>query len=123
MSLAKIRKTIKPIMKKLFLLAGFLLSIASFAVAQDNADQNPAGKIEPLKIAYITRKLNLTTEEAQHFWPIYDQYAKELHDARQANKNKTDIEMDEILLNIRKKYNGQFAGALPPDKVNQFFRS
>jgi Skp family chaperone for outer membrane proteins len=110
-------------MKKLLLLAGFLLRLASFAEAQDNADQNPAGKIEPLKIAYITRKLNLTTEEAQHFWPIYDQYAKELHEARQANKNKTDIEMDEILLNIRKKYNGQLAGALPPQKVNQFFRT
>jgi hypothetical protein len=111
------------VMKKLFLLSGWLFFLACTALAQDNPDPNPPGKIEPLKIAYITRKLNLSPEEAQRFWPIYDQYAKELREARQANKDKTDIELDEILLNIRKKYNGQFANALPSAKVNQFFRS
>lgn len=107
-------------MKKLILLYGFLFCFASMVLAQDNTEP---GKIEPLKIAYITRKLNLTPEEAQHFWPIYNQYAKELREARIANRDRTDIEMDEILLNIRKKYNSQFTNALPPEKVNQFFRS
>ena len=29
-------------------------------------------KVKALKIAYITEELNLTTEEAQRFWPIYN---------------------------------------------------
>jgi len=110
-------------MKNLILLSGLLFCMAFKALSQDNTEQNPAGKIEPLKIAYITRKLNLSPEEAQRFWPIYNQYARELREARMANKDKPDIELDEILLNIRKKYNGQFASALPSEKVNQFFRS
>ncbi|MCD6111654.1 MAG: hypothetical protein J7J86_00130 [Bacteroidales bacterium] len=33
-------------------------------------------RIESLKIAYLTEKLMLTTEEAQNFWPVYNKYEK-----------------------------------------------
>jgi hypothetical protein len=34
-------------------------------------------KIKALKIAYLTEQINLTTDEAQKFWPIYNAYIKE----------------------------------------------
>jgi hypothetical protein len=39
-------------------------------------------------------------------------------------KNQTsELETEEKILAIRKKYNGEFGKALSPDKVNNFFRS
>lgn len=39
-------------------------------------------RINALKIAYITEQLNLTTSEAEKFWPIYNIYNKEQHAIR-----------------------------------------
>ena len=51
-------------------------------------------KIKALKIAYLTEQLNLTTTEAEKFWPIYNAHDKE-HNAlrykmRIAIKNAID---------------------------------
>lgn len=36
-------------------------------------------KVKALKTAYITDRLDLTPAKAEKFWPIYNQYEKELH--------------------------------------------
>jgi hypothetical protein len=41
-------------------------------------------EIEQKKIAYITTQLNLTTAEAQQFWPVYNAYQDELRKVRDA---------------------------------------
>ena len=41
-------------------------------------------KIKALKIAYLTEQLNLTSVEAEKFWPLYNSYSKEQHDLRNA---------------------------------------
>lgn len=38
-------------------------------------------KIEATKVAYFTEKLELTTEEAQVFWPIYNKWWKDKMEA------------------------------------------
>ena len=38
------------------------------------------------KIAYITQKLNLTSEEAQVFWPVHNELENKLHELREANR-------------------------------------
>ena len=92
-------------------------------MSQDE-DKKDGGRIEALKIAYLTRKLNLTTEEAQKFWPVYNKYADELRKVQlEARQNNTsEIDRDEKVLNIRKRYNGEFAKALSAEKANSFFR-
>ncbi len=77
------------------------------------------------KIAYITKRLDLSPEEAQKFWPIYNQYAEELKRARQdaIRNSKSEIELDESLLNIRKKYSVLFGQAISPQKIDIFFKS
>jgi len=102
-------------MKRLLLYCSlFLLSYAGWA--QDG------NRLEALKIAYLTKKLDLSTEEAQRFWPIYNQYSGEIRQARSRN-GRSEIELEEDILNIRKKYNNEFTKALSPEKVNMFFRA
>ncbi|HEV3249814.1 MAG TPA: hypothetical protein VGZ71_02610 [Puia sp.] len=107
------------------LLAGLIFWLAGTTYAQETTEPKPeGGPVEPLKIAYITRKLNLSTEEAQKFWPIYNDYMKEIRQVRLDGKGtESEIATEEKILNIRKKYNAQFGNALPPAKVNQFFHS
>ena len=87
-----------------------------------NAQEGDGGRIEALKIAYLTKKLNLSPQEAQKFWPIYNNYASELRQARGGDKT-SEIEREERILNIRKKYSKEFSNALNAEKVNTFFRS
>ena len=56
--------------KKITLL---LLLIVSVSFAQGGMKEKKE-KIKALKVAYITEKLDLTTEEAQKFWPVYNAF-------------------------------------------------
>jgi len=105
-------------MKRLLLCTSLFL-LGMLARAQNG------NRLEALKIAYITNKLNLSPEEAQKFWPIYNSYALELRVTRmKAIDNKSsELELDESLLNIRKKYSVLFGQVLPPQKVDTFFKS
>ena len=110
-------------MNKLYILILFFLSFSFATVAQNNL--RPGGRaetVEAIKIAYFTKKLNLTPEEAQKFWPIYNQYFEELRQIRQQNRDLDEVDMEEKVVNLRKKYKDEFSKALPGDKVNQFFK-
>jgi len=115
-------------MKKLLLIITMFLTVGTLAVkAQDDDDakQGNGGRVEALKIAYLTKKLNLSTEEAQKFWPIYNKYSEEIRKTKleaRANGGK-EIDTEEKLLSIRKKYNGEFVKALSSEKVNSFFKA
>jgi len=54
--------------KKLTLSVLLLFTALSFS--QDFKEKRE--KIKALKVAYITEQLELTTDEAQRFWPIYN---------------------------------------------------
>ena len=109
-------------MKKIIFLILLNAGLAIPALAQNN--QRDFDRLQTYKVAFLSRKLNLTTEEAQKFWPIYNKYEAELRDARiEGRGNKKEIEMEEKILNIRKKYNGEFEKAIPSEKVNQLFKS
>ncbi|MBB1139684.1 hypothetical protein H4K33_09315 [Myroides sp. WP-1] len=62
---------------KRYLLLLFLLSASFFGYAQHSSDQ-----IKSLKIAHISSVLNLTSEEAEKFWPIYNTYDNKLSKLR-----------------------------------------
>lgn len=109
-------------MKRLLSILFLICTLPLFA--QEGPDQD-GSRIEALKIAYLTKKLNLSPEEAQRFWPVYNNYANELRQARaEKRKNQSsEIETEEKVLAIRKKYNEEFGKALSPEKVNNFFKS
>src|SRR5579885_2059184 len=67
------------------------------------------GMLESAHIGYITQRLNLTPQEAQRFWPIYNQYYAEMRQARMNYRiNKDELAFDEATLTIKKKYSYEF---------------
>ena len=112
-------------MQKFLLMVMLALGSATLAFAQGGDQKRDGGRVEALKIAYLTKKLDLTQEEAQKFWPIYNEYTKEIRKARiDARKdNKSELDVEEKLLNIRKKYEVEFSKAISKEKVNTFFRA
>ena len=100
--------------------------------------------IESMKIAFLTRRLNLTPDEARKFWPVYNQFSEELKVIRE-NRNKaakdtkdnfetlSDKEVEKIVdgeitfrqqeIDLLKKYHNQFKQTLPIKKVAKLYRA
>jgi hypothetical protein len=117
-----IRTPVKKIlkMKKNLLLLLVMFGSFNFVSAQGNPNQQ-GEKVQALKIAFITQKLQLTSVEAEKFWPVYNQYENEVRSLRSNNQNGDVLENEEKLLNIRKKYKPSFEKIIGPEKANQLF--
>lgn len=93
------------------------------AQVPDMDEQTNAKKekdIEALYVAYVSKQLQLTPEEAQKFWPIHSQYNAEL---KALNKsNLSEIEREQAVLNIKKKYVSNFNRVLGNERCNNFYR-
>lgn len=110
-------------MKQLYIIITFL-TVSLFAKAQEEVPQTPEKKqqdIEALKVAFISKELDLTPDEAQKFWPVYNQYSKELKSTIKDNEDV--IDRDEKVLNLRKRYRDQFTKVLGPDRMNRMFNA
>ena len=101
-------------------------------------------KVEAMKIAFLTKRLDLTPQEAQSFWPVYNQLTKELEgirknrrsdvrDAKEELANMSDKEVEKLVdneivsrqseLDVVKKYHNQIKQVLPIKKVALLYRS
>lgn len=109
-------------MKKYILILLATLGSFLYVKAQDDGAQR-AEKIQALKIAFITQKLQLSTGEAERFWPVYNQYENEVKNLRANSKNGDVLETEQQLLDIRKKYKPSFEKILGPEKMNNLFNS
>lgn len=110
-------------MKKYLLILFFVAGFTSVK-AQDNPGDN--AKIEALKIAFISKKLDLTPEEAQKFWPVYNEYYKEMHLAIKEKKeddNDDVIDNEQKVIDIRKKYRDQFVKIIGQQRMNRLFNA
>ena len=109
-------------MKKLLIALVVLLS-ALTGFAQPGKDDRPDGpgkqKIEALYIAYITRELKLTESEAQKFWPVHTQYDDDL---KALKTDASELDRQQNILNIKKKYEGKFSQVIGAERTNEFFR-
>lgn len=50
--------------------------------------ENNKEKIKALKIAYITKDLNLSSSEAEKFWPVYNSFDEKQFDIRMVKMRK-----------------------------------
>ena len=63
--------------KSILLMAIALSSTTAFAQPERMGDKKERReKIEAIKVAYITEELDLTVEESQKFWPVYNELQK-----------------------------------------------
>ena len=124
-------------MKKYYLILLFIFCVSSLYSQRDRREV-----IEAQKVAFFTRNLKLSPEEARLFWPIYDEFtAKRDKIVRQRNtltqdvgtrlERMTEKEMEELgdkLVNLdlmeaqlRAEYHEKFKGVLPPSKVVRLY--
>ena len=47
---------------------------------------NKKEKIEQLKIAFITKELELTTDEAEKFWPVYNEMSEKIQEKKKEER-------------------------------------
>ncbi len=62
----------------------FLLFSTTLMFGQRRPDKE---KIKSLKVAYITERLNLTSIEAQGFWPIYNAHEEKMESFREQERS------------------------------------
>ncbi|MGB6150633.1 MAG: hypothetical protein WBG48_01465 [Pricia sp.] len=70
----------------------FMLLISSQFFAQHKPDKD---KIKSLKVAFITERLDLTSKEAQTFWPVYNEYEEK----REAMREREHTQIREKIRN------------------------
>jgi hypothetical protein len=101
-------------------------------------------KVESMKIGFLTNKLDLTSDEAKKFWPVYNQFQDEMDalrmkrrgdrkEAREDFDKLSDKEVEKVVddeivfrqneLDLIKKYHAQFKQVLPIKKVAVLYRS
>ena len=97
------------------------ISFISFCAQAQEDNATKKEKIQALKIAFITQKLELTSDEAQRFWPVYNRYEADIKQTMIENKGGDVIDNEEKILNIRKKYRSEFSRVLGQPKMNKLF--
>lgn len=75
------------------LIFSFLLFSTQVLLAQSEKD-----KVEALRIAFISKRLELTAAEAEKFWPVYNEYNDKLkaikRNLRQSYRKKSETLSD-----------------------------
>jgi len=129
-------------LKKITLLTLTLL-ITSIVFGQTKERKRPSKeKVKAMKIGYITGKLNLTPEEAQKFWPIYNEFDAKMEEIRKQHRKSLNWEADGVLddtevekivdsqlileqkeLDIKKEYHVKFKKILTIFKVAKLYKA
>lgn len=133
-------------MKKVLLILFTLMMVSPSMEAQkrEEGEKPDFDKFKSKKISFITEKLSLTPQEAEKFWPVYNQFEKERmecqHKRRELerkafdeSKTLSDQEITKTLKEISdtfKKenelndiYNEKFLKILSPQKVLLLYRA
>lgn len=100
-------------------------------------------KIHSMKIAFITEKLSLSPAEAEKFWPVYNQFQKEVNklkakhregmmrtkeideltDEEAARCAENEIIRIEEMASLKRKYHDKFLNILPVKKVALLYKA
>ena len=111
-------------MKKCLLFLGSFFMISAITIAQhdlhNNKNQKGREKIKQLYIAYITQEINLNEDEAEKFWPVHNQYDIELKTTYK--KDISELEKEEEILSVRKKFATRFHKIIGNERTNVFFK-
>lgn len=108
----------------------FLLALVAFmpvlAICQENEPTRPgneAKKIQAMEVAYMTKELNLTPEEAQRFWPVFNKYRDEVRSVLNNQATTDQLERQQQVLDLRKRYRTEFSRILTQERANRVFNS
>ncbi len=138
-------------MKKIILVLLVAMSVRGFAQQPPQPPTPPSPpdppkkeKVEAMRIGFLTQKLDLTPDEAQKFWPVYNEFQKkreELHKKRKDEAKNAKENIDSLLdkqveaivdgemsfrqknLDLEKEYHAKFKSVLPIKKVAKLYHA
>lgn len=134
---------VKMIFKKI-IFGLVLLGLILPGMAQPGQGGSRKDRVEAFKIAFLTRELELTPEEAKVFWPVYGVYQDERKalrkdakldrvEARLNFEEMSDKEVEEALngfmdnkqaeIDLTRKYVAEFKKVLPIRKVAKLYHA
>ena len=120
------------------------LALAALTSSNATAQEQTREKLEAYRIAFFTKKLNLTPQEAEKFWPVYNEFQEKKNqiqmekvrinrDFNQNELNMTEKEMTDagdkfIALdvqgaNLAQEYHRKFKEILSPVKVLRLYQA
>lgn len=126
------------------LVGGWLCLMVGLSLSASAQDGQLRERMEAMKVAFFTQELSLTTEEAQAFWPVYNEFSDALarhkrsvnqkqQQMRQAFMGSDDQRVEELLdeyielqrgeYDISKKYHAKFKEILPIRKVARLYKA
>jgi hypothetical protein len=129
-------------MKKILFAA--LVLIFGFNNSIKAQEQNDTDKLTAYKIAFFTKKLDLTPAEAEKFWPVYNDYSarkskiqiERITTMRYVNQNEANINDQEMATissklsqtyidesNLTIVFAGQIEKVLPPRKIVRLYQA
>ena len=126
-------------MKKLLAAIGCLL-LGTFML-QAQPDMPPDNdKIKALRVAFLTQELDLSPEQAQVFWPVYNEFHKELRGLKEERKNilmgideqelsegelekriQRGFDLEEEIVALRIEYHEKFKSILSLQKIADLY--
>lgn len=113
---------------------------SSYAQAQEKRRE----EIESFRVAYFTRQLNLTSDEAKKFWPVFNEMQTEMQKIQKEKRARhrmiksdlnamSDAEVEKMIndelaskqkeLDIEKKYHERYKAVLPMQKLALYYRA
>lgn len=108
-------------MRKILYLMLILLPFSG--MAQDGLRGENRQRLEAIQIAYLTKELSLTTQDAEKFWPVYNKYQDELRGLLRNGGEEDVLNRQQKALDIRKKYKTDFVKILGGDRTNKLFQA
>ncbi|MFT4663692.1 MAG: hypothetical protein ACI8YQ_000169 [Polaribacter sp.] len=117
-------------MKSLTSILILCLFLVTSLSAQDSKKEE---RIRSLRIAFLTEKLQLTPQEAEKFWPIYNEYEKERRTLRKDYRKEkkgaelsvveadamvdASFELQEKQLKLKRTYYDRMKKVIPSQKL------
>ena len=124
-------------MKKIFFAFACLIMAANL-VAQPMQNRMKE-RVEAQRIGFITQRVNLTPEESQQFWPIYNEYTDKMQQIRSATKmdktfdDMSDADAEKVImgqfdkesraLDLRKEYYQKFKKVISVKKIAKLYKA
>ena len=121
----------------------FLFNVLTGNAQNRNLGNGPQReRIDAQKVAFITDQLQLTPEEAQKFWPVYNQYNSQKEDMNRefmrgsmkfrnredamTDKDAVDLADSYIkhaqrVVDLQKEFHGKLKDVLPPKKLLKLY--
>lgn len=109
-------------MRKIFYLMIVLLPFAAMAQPGNRLGEGRQ-QLEAIQIAFLTRELSLTSQEAEKFWPVYNKYQDEMKGLLRKGSDTDVLSQQQQALDIRKKYKNDFVKILGAERTNKLFEA